>query len=119
MGGRYSNRRVIRVKYSLALDLGLTCETQLCHNQNSCGFIFPEGMAYTPKSEGQSVVKEVVDTINDLGIFPSDHDFLCRVAWVESKYGEARGTYRSGYHGGIWQVRRINPHGAELSKHLT
>ena len=66
-------------------------------------------MAYTTKSEGESVVKEVVDTINDLGIFPNDHDFLCRVAWVESKYGEASGTYRSGYHGGIWQVRRITP----------
>jgi len=64
-------------------------------------------MAYTTKSEGESVVKEVVDTINDLGIFPNDHDFLCRVAWVESKYGEASGTYRSGYHGGIWQVDEI------------
>ena len=61
-------------------------------------------MAYTPKGKGASVVKEVVDIINGLGIFPNDHKFLCRVAWVESKYGEAPGTYRSGYHGGIWQV---------------
>lgn len=59
---------------------------------------------YTPKGKGATVVKEVVDTINSLGIFANDHKFLCRVAWVESKYGEASGTYRSGYHGGIWQV---------------
>jgi len=40
-----------------------------------------------------------------LGIFPSDYKFLCRVAWVESKYGQASGTYRPGYYGGIWQVK--------------
>ena len=61
-------------------------------------------MAYTPKGKGAGVVKDVVDTINGLGIFPNDHKFLCRVAWVESKYGEDPNTYRSGYYGGIWQV---------------
>ena len=60
---------------------------------------------YTPGGKGNSVVTQVVNTINSLGIFPNDHKFLCRVAWVESKYGEARGTYRPGYHGGIWQVK--------------
>ena len=60
---------------------------------------------YTPKGKGNAVVTEVVGMINNLGIFPSDHKFLCRVAWVESKYGEARGTYRPGYYGGIWQVK--------------
>ena len=63
-----------------------------------------ESMAYTPKGEGEGVVKDVVDTINGLGIFPNDHKFLCRVAWVESKYGKDPNTYRSGYYGGIWQV---------------
>ncbi|KAJ7349516.1 hypothetical protein OS493_038869, partial [Desmophyllum pertusum] len=62
---------------------------------------------YTPKGKGASLVKKVVDTINDLGIFPNDRKFLSRVAWVESKYGEDPGTYRSGYHGGIWQVDKI------------
>lgn len=61
-------------------------------------------MTTTAKGKGSSVVKEVVDTINGLGIFPNDHKFLCRIAWVESKYGEDSGTYRRGYHGGIWQV---------------
>ena len=55
-------------------------------------------MAYTPKGKGAGLVKDVV------GIFPNDHKFLCRVAWVESKYGEDPNTYRSGYYGGIWQV---------------
>lgn len=55
--------------------------------------------------KGAAVVKDVVDTINSLGIFPNDKKFLCRVAWVESRYGLARGTYRRGYYGGIWQVR--------------
>ena len=60
---------------------------------------------YTPRGKGNAVVTETVNIINSLGIFPNDHKFLCRVAWVESKYGEARGTYRPGYHGGIWQVK--------------
>ena len=59
-------------------------------------------MAYSPKGKGSSVCKEVVEVIN--GIFPNDYKFLCRVAWVESKYGNDPGTYRPGYHGGIWQV---------------
>ena len=60
---------------------------------------------YTPKGKGDAVVTEVVNKINNLGIFTSDHKFLCRIAWVESKYGEARGTYRPGYYGGILQVK--------------
>ena len=39
---------------------------------------------YIPKGRGSAVVAEVVNKINNLGIFPKDHKFLCRVAWVES-----------------------------------
>lgn len=53
------------------------------------------------------MVADVVEMINSLGIFPNDHKFLCRVAWVESKYGMAPGTYRPSYYGGIWQVDSI------------
>ena len=60
---------------------------------------------YTPKGKGGDVVADVVEMINSLGIFPNDHKFLCRVAWVESKYGVAPGTYRPFYYGGIWQVK--------------
>ncbi|XP_068744281.1 uncharacterized protein [Montipora capricornis] len=65
------------------------------------------GSICTAKAKGPSVVKAVVDKINKLGIFPRDHKLLCRIAWVESKYGQDRRTYRTGYHGGIWQVDRI------------
>ena len=75
------------------------------------GQIFVDSVAcdnpFIPKGKGTAVVTEVVDMINHLGIFPNDHKFLCRVAWVESKYGEAPGTYRQGYYGGIWQVKII------------
>lgn len=70
---------------------------------------------YTPKGKGNAVVTEVVNMINNLGIFPNDHKFLCRVAWVESKYGEAGGTYRPRYHGGIWQVKNLPYIGPVLS----
>ena len=56
------------------------------------------------KAKGPSVVEAVVVKINELGIFPYDHKFLCRIAWVESKYGQDHRTYRRGYYGGIWQV---------------
>ena len=58
----------------------------------------------TPGGSGADVVEEVVDMIKASRIFPDDKKFLCRVAWVESKYGTDRNTYRKGYHGGIWQV---------------
>jgi len=59
----------------------------------------------TPKGKGANVVADVVSKINSSGIFPPDNKFLCRVAWVESKYGTDSGTYRDKYYGGIWQVR--------------
>ena len=62
---------------------------------------------FIPKGKGDAVVTEVMNKINGLGIFASDHKFLCRIAWVESKYGEDRGTYRPRYHGGIWQVKTL------------
>ena len=58
----------------------------------------------SPKGKGASIVKKVSDIINGLGAFPNDKKFICRIAWVESKYGNDGNTYRSGYHGGIWQV---------------
>ncbi|XP_068743969.1 uncharacterized protein [Montipora capricornis] len=76
-------------------------------SQSSCASSVSTRMATTPGGKGAAVVKEVVDTINGLGIFPYDHKFLCRVAWVESKYGQDKGTYRPGYYGGIWQVDNI------------
>ena len=72
------------------------------------GQIFPgiraQGSITEPKAKGAGVVRAVVDQIHKLDIFPDDHKFLCRIAWVESRYGTYRGTYRPNYYGGIWQV---------------
>ena len=63
---------------------------------------------YQPnKGKGAAVVAEVSDKIRSSGVFPEDFKFLCRIAWVESKYGNAPGTYRPGYFGGIWQVSSL------------
>jgi len=62
----------------------------------------------TPEAKGEKVVKDTVDKINGMGIFKDDHRFLCRVAVVESKYGTDKNTYRTNYHGGIWQAGFYN-----------
>ena len=61
----------------------------------------------TPGAFGADVVHSVVSMIQRSNIFPPDNEFLRRIAFVESKDGTARGTYRRGYHGGIWQVDLI------------
>ena len=61
----------------------------------------------TPGASGADVVRSVVSMIQRSNIFPRDNEFLRRIAFVESKDGLARGTYRRGYYGGIWQVDLI------------
>ena len=56
-------------------------------------------------ASGSSVVQVVVNRIT--AVFGNDNQFLRRVAYVESKDGTDSGTYRSNYHGGIWQVDEI------------
>lgn len=77
---------------------GLACQFLSGTTASSSSRIVTQGQ------KGASVVRDVVNKINGLGIFPNDYKFLCRIAWVESKYGTAHGTYRPGYYGGIWQV---------------
>ena len=61
----------------------------------------------TSGASGSAVVHAVVRRIEDSNIFPSDNRLLRRIAYVESKDGTDSGTYRSGYHGGIWQVDEV------------
>lgn len=61
----------------------------------------------TPGASGTDVVHSVVERIQRSNIFPPDNQLLRRIAYVESKDGTDRGTYRRGYYGGIWQVDLI------------
>jgi hypothetical protein len=58
----------------------------------------------TAQTKGKDVVEAVVFLIRKTNIFPDDHDFMRRIAYVESKFGQDSNTYRSGYYGGIWQL---------------
>lgn len=87
---------------AMVLVAGLAC--QFLPRSTACSrSIYEQG------GKGASVVRAVVDKINRLGIFPNDRKFLCRIAWVESRYGIASGTFRTGYYGGIWQVMKLEP----------
>lgn len=67
-----------------------------------------QGMDKTQIREesGADVVRAVVNRIQEV-FGKNDKQFLRRVAFVESKDGTDSNTYRSGYHGGIWQVDRV------------
>ena len=56
------------------------------------------------ESRGEFVVEAVVSRIRQSGIFSDDRLLLRRIAYVETNDGNDPKTYRSGYHGGIWQV---------------
>ena len=64
--------------------------------------------ACTAGEKGEDLVINYINPVLDC-IFPGtdDHNFMNRVAAVESEFGEHSGTYRTGYHGGIYQVDRI------------
>lgn len=62
-------------------------------------------MMETPGANGSGVIEEVVSKVQSL--FGSDNKFLRRIAYVESKDGTDKNTYRSGCNGGIWQVDRV------------
>lgn len=56
------------------------------------------------KAKGYYVAEAVVDLIRAKCVFPDDNLFFRRLAFVESKDGEAAGTFSPGNDGGIWQV---------------
>ena len=58
----------------------------------------------TPEAHGPEVVEMTVDRIEAACIFSEDKLLLRRLAYVESSDGKHPDTFRSGYHGGIWQV---------------
>ena len=56
------------------------------------------------EARGEDVVNAVVEKLDRSGIFLNDQGIMKRIAFVESKFGQDKSTYRKGYHGGIWQV---------------
>ena len=62
-----------------------------------------------PKAAGPEVVDTVVSQIESAKIFEDDHmhNYVRRIAMVESKDGLDNTTYREGYHGGLWQVDEV------------
>lgn len=78
-------------------------------------------MIWTERAIGPEVVKAVIRAINSLGMFPDDHGFLRRIAYVETRDGQNSGTVL----GGIWKIsedmlidtQRIMAHGQLIRKH--
>ena len=58
-------------------------------------------------ASGSAVVRAVVGRIEDANIFPNDNQLLRRIAYVQSKDGTNKNTYRIGYYGGIWQMNEV------------
>ena len=59
-----------------------------------------------PGSAGYKVTRSTVAAIQQTCIFPNDYLLLERLATVTSDNGLDPSTYRSGFHGGIWQISR-------------
>ena len=68
----------------------------------------------TPESAGEDVVKATISIIHEACIFDNDYLFLRRLAYVTSDNGLDPGTYREGFHGGIFQVRFIGREWSDL-----
>ena len=72
--------------------------------QLACGM---SDEAFTPGAGGPEVTREVTDMLREISVFGNDHQYMDRVACVESDNGLDPNTYREGYHGGVWQVDEI------------
>jgi hypothetical protein len=57
-----------------------------------------------PGTSGEDVVDAVDAKIQAALIFPEDHRFMVRVAYMESQFGIKADTYRPQFFGGIWQI---------------
>ncbi|XP_035825846.1 uncharacterized protein LOC101847424 [Aplysia californica] len=57
-----------------------------------------------PGTSGADVVKAAVHVLREKCVFPNDHLFLRRLAYVLTEDGTDPSTYRPGYDGGIWKV---------------
>jgi len=54
------------------------------------------------RRNGESIVNRAVNEVE--GVLGNSKGLLFKIAWVESRFGKDRLTFRSGYYGGIFQV---------------
>ena len=75
-----------------------------------CGCVSVSGNSQTETTNARG--KAVVDAVlrrfktSNYETDPVVLQFLCRIACVESNFGNDPNTFRAGYYGGIWQVDR-------------
>ena len=70
------------------------------------GSVTAQDETETSNATGEGVVGAVLERFRNTE-FETNETKLCflkRIAWVESKFGTDRRTFRTGYHGGIWQI---------------
>ncbi|XP_055353373.1 uncharacterized protein LOC129599224 [Paramacrobiotus metropolitanus] len=58
----------------------------------------------TMESTGKYAIESAIGRLSRARIFNDDHEFMRRVAWIETRDGGDPKTFRTGYYGGIWQV---------------
>ena len=66
----------------------------------------PNDQTKQPEAKGADIVEAVLDRLSTSCVFSDDKLFMRRLAYVESADGADPDTFRSGYFGGIWQVKR-------------
>lgn len=71
----------------------------------------PTDETQTPSASGPNVVETTIRRIDASCSFDDNTLFLRRLAYVESTDGLHPDTFRSGYYGGIWQVRSVDSTG--------
>ena len=69
---------------------------------------FKQVNVYEDKAYGTAVVDAVTRLVDSSSIFPHSKGLLRKIAWVESKFGRDKNTFRTGDDGvGIWQIDSI------------
>ena len=61
-------------------------------------------LTLVPEAKGTAVVEACIAKLTGSNIFPSDNQLLRRIAFAETQDGNDPDTYRTNYHGGIWQL---------------
>ena len=61
-------------------------------------------LTLVPEAKGTAVVEACIAKLTGSNIFPNDNQLLRRIAFAETQDGNDADTYRTNYHGGIWQL---------------